>query len=301
MATLESRLIALAQAIGTDVKTLLTNQGVLENLTTTQKASLVEAINEIKSDLAGAGAGVYTNASATPSAIGGISAGSTFAARTWQQMFDALLYPYQSPSFNAFSMSGQSTTVEVGATTPANPTLTWSTANSGNISANTIQITNVTGGNVVLLSGSANDGTQAVTLAPITKTTASSHTLRIQATNSLGGTFTRDYTVTWQWRVFYGESASASLDEAGVEALRVGSLASGYSGTKSFSAGGYKYFAYPTAMGVATSFKDSSTNLDVPFQPPQTVSVTNANGVTTNYYVYRSTNVLGSAINIVIA
>lgn len=59
--SLESRLIALAQAIGADVKTLTTKQGDLSALSTTVKSSLVAAINEIAAllpvinDLAGNG------------------------------------------------------------------------------------------------------------------------------------------------------------------------------------------------------------------------------------------------------
>ena len=51
MATLEQRIIDLAQAIGTDVKALNTTVGVLANLTTTQKNNLVSAINEIKAQI----------------------------------------------------------------------------------------------------------------------------------------------------------------------------------------------------------------------------------------------------------
>ena len=45
--TLESRVVALAQAIGTDVKTLTAAVGSLGSLTTTAKSSLVAAVNEI--------------------------------------------------------------------------------------------------------------------------------------------------------------------------------------------------------------------------------------------------------------
>lgn len=45
--SLQTRLTALAQALGTDVKTLTTSIGVLANLNTTAKASLVAAINEV--------------------------------------------------------------------------------------------------------------------------------------------------------------------------------------------------------------------------------------------------------------
>jgi hypothetical protein len=48
MATLQQRIIDLAQAMGSDVKTLNSAVGVLANLTTTQKTNLVAAINELQ-------------------------------------------------------------------------------------------------------------------------------------------------------------------------------------------------------------------------------------------------------------
>ena len=66
--TLEARVVALAQAIGTDVKTLTTAVGSLAGLTTTAKNNLVAAINEI----------AQAAASAT-----GIDDGVTGAASTW--------------------------------------------------------------------------------------------------------------------------------------------------------------------------------------------------------------------------
>ena len=51
MATLESRLISLAQAIGGDVKGINTAIGTLANLTTVQKSNLVAALNELNSNI----------------------------------------------------------------------------------------------------------------------------------------------------------------------------------------------------------------------------------------------------------
>lgn len=45
--SLESKIIALAQAVGADVKTLTTKQGDLTALSTTAKTSLVAALNEL--------------------------------------------------------------------------------------------------------------------------------------------------------------------------------------------------------------------------------------------------------------
>ena len=135
----------------------------------------------------------------------------------------------------------------------------------------------------------------------VTNIVAATHQWKIQAVSTIAATFSTTYSVTWQWKRFYGESINTSLSAADVQALRVGGLSSTFVGTYVFIAGGYKWLAYPTSFGTATSFKDQSTNLDVPFQTVQTLSITNANGITTNYNVHRTLNVIGSAMTIVVA
>ena len=78
--TIESRLIALAQAIGTDVKTLAASQGALTALNTTAKSSLVAAINELLTLTASAGASIDD------------AAGDGSTAVTWSadKIFDAI-------------------------------------------------------------------------------------------------------------------------------------------------------------------------------------------------------------------
>lgn len=56
--SLESRIIALAQAVGADVKTLTAAQGSLSALNTTTKTSLVAAINELLTLIGSAGASI---------------------------------------------------------------------------------------------------------------------------------------------------------------------------------------------------------------------------------------------------
>ena len=52
MATQQQRITELAQAIASDIKLLTTNQGTLTALTTKDKTSLVNAINELKTAIA---------------------------------------------------------------------------------------------------------------------------------------------------------------------------------------------------------------------------------------------------------
>ena len=69
--TLEQRLIALAQVIGADIKALNLAQGSLSTLATTAKASLVAAVNELKTAVdAASGSGVSINDGAGDGATG---------------------------------------------------------------------------------------------------------------------------------------------------------------------------------------------------------------------------------------
>ena len=244
----------------------------------------------------------YTNAAATPTTIGGIAAGTTFSNQTMTEMWDALLYPYQTPTFSAFAINGQSVTLEVGDVVPSGSTLfTWTTTNPSNVSANTLTITDVTNF-ITLGTGLANDSSESLVLpSDVVKTTATANQWRITAQDTNNNSFLRNYNINWRWRVHYGTDASTSLTASGVTGLTSSSLSSGFAGTWSFGAGDYKYFAYPAVMGTATTFKDDSTNLDVAMEALYTVSITNSYGISTTYNVHRTTNVLGSTIDIIIS
>lgn len=248
----------------------------------------------------------YSNETMMPVDVGGWPAGSTFDDKTITQMLDGLLYPYQYPSFDSFSISGQSTTIEVGDTIPINRTFVWSTLNSDNITEDSIELSHDKGeeGIVIIASGLANDGIEVTSYptSPIQKLLATSATFVVTGTNSKDEEFSRTFVVNWRWRRYYGESTNAGpLSEANIEALGTWNLTSTFAMTYPFLAGGYKYICYPTSFGTATSFKDESTNLDVPFEASYTVSVQNGFFQTTMYRVHRSTNILGSSINIIVS
>ena len=248
----------------------------------------------------GGGTETYTNLTPTAVSIGGIPAGSTFDNMTMQEMWDALLYPYQTPIFSSFT-SSMSTPIEVGSTIPAGSvTFLWNTTNSSNIAANSIKIDDITAGNT-LASGLANTGTTAISISEITNVMATSHQWKITATNTKGVFLSRTLNVYWQWKIYYGESALTDLTETDVEALRVGTLAANVSGNYSFNAGEYKWICYPTSFGLKTTFKNASTNFDVAMQPALTKSIANSQGVSTNYYCHRTVNKLGGSITISIS
>ena len=279
------------------------------NLTFTDAVTGTKTLAE----LAAASSYVYNNATPMPETVGGYEYGTTFTNQSLDDMFDGLLYPYQYPAFNTFTIQNQTTPLEVGASIAANRVFTWTTNDTGdgrtnaNITAGSIVIRDVTGNANIATGLDYDDTPYTSTYGAITKTTATTNQFSITGTNSKSQTFNKTYTVTWQWRRYYGASTSATLDETGIEAL-TGELASGFAKATpgyAFSAltNGYKYLCYPAVLGTATSFKDAATGLSVPMESVYTVSVTTntATPVTTNYNVHRSTNILNDAINIIVA
>lgn len=256
---------------------------------------------------------VYSTSTATTGTIGGIDSGSSFDHAPLTDVIDALLHAYEAPAFTSFSITG-SATQEVGATYSGTKTFTWTTSNSSNVATNSISVLDVTG-SFTLGSSLANDGSEALSTTA-THNLPATHTWSINGTNTHSGSFSSTTSINWFWKVFNGTSVSTTLDESGIEGLATGTLKSGFSGTYIFTTGGYKYLAYPDSLGGVTSFTDSLTLLsvamctsadDASYSNTQNgfsyalVSVTNPSSITTNYRVYRTKNVLGSSINIIVA
>jgi len=312
----------MAEATTLTVSTTTPGTSITVSSGNTTVATVREQFNSIEVKAAipsggGSSSFKYTNAEAMPEAVGGWDAGSTFDAKTLQQMFDGLLYPYQTPSFTAFSVSNESTPIEVGDSFAANRTFTWSATNDSNIAAASVGITYSGGASGTIATGlSYGASPYTATHSAITLTSPGSVVFTVTATDSNGDSLTRNRTYNWYWRMYYGTSSSTTLDESGIEGLTSSLLTSTETGTKSFASGGYKYFAWPDSFGsptATTGFKDTSTNLAVAMADSTdnaffsevengwyygTVSVTNAYSQNTTYRVYRTKNVLGGSINI---
>lgn len=256
---------------------------------------------------------LYSTTTPVTAPVGGITSGQTFTTTPVTTVIDMLLHPYQIPAFSSFSISGAANQ-EVGQVFSGSKTFSWGTTNSGNVQANSITIKDTTN-SVTLATGLANTGSTVISIS-VTKSTPASNVWTIQAQNTLGTNFSTTTTINWYYRLYYGLSSSVTLNAAAILALTGNTLTSTRAATYSFGAGNYKYFAWPDSFGGATSFKDTSTNLNVAMADNTDnaaysnlqngfyyalVSVTNAYSITTNYRVYRSKNILGGSINIIVA
>ena len=291
----------LNSALGTILTRI--NKAWLNNLDVKNRPTVGEDIVALISDLIPYLKDGYTNLTPMPEKVGGAEVGTTFENVGIKATLDTILYPYQSPSFNTFAITGQTLIIEVGASVAANRTFNWVSVNYENIASESIIIRDVTGAvNIISnITATSNTQNQLTTSPAVTKNTATTNVYSITGMNTKGVAIpAKTTTITWQWAIYYGESVTTPLIENNIEALRIKVLSDAFAGTYTFVAGGYKYICYPSILGTATTFKDFDTNLNIPFNALYTVSITNIFGVTTNYNVHRSVNIIGSAIKIIV-
>lgn len=259
---------------------------------------------------------IYTGLSPTTTTVGGLEAGSEIDNFTFSSILEQILVPYIAPTFSSFSIS-QSSPVEVGTTISGIKSFTFSLNQPGNVNDNSVSIVDITNNVTLATNLGVTDSPTNVNIGSIQKTAPGLHNWRATATNTQDASFnSTNATVSWLWRLYSGTSSGSVLEEADIQSLSNSVLTSSKNSTYSFAEGDYKYFAWPDSFGsptAITGFKDTATNFpvsmadstdDAAFSNSQNgwsyalVSVTNANGITANYRVYRTKSTLGGSINI---
>lgn len=249
---------------------------------------------------------VYTNSAATTTTIGGIAAGSTFSAQTMQEMWDALLYPYQAPAFTSFSRGNLSTTYELGETVAiGSQTFTWAISNASNLSANTVSIVQNFAPTTTIYGPGANAGSSAITLSnTYSAGTSTSTTLyTISAVNSQGSSLTSTISRSWRPRWYYGKFSGTTVSASDIVTLANSALAASVTNTyytiSSGASAEYVYFCIPSTFSQPSDFRDSTGGCfgtNWPYSVQGSVVVTNAYGVNITYTVYRFTNPTAGAV-----
>jgi hypothetical protein len=251
----------------------------------------------------------YTNNDSTPTAIGGIAAGSTFSGQTMTNMWDLLLYPYQTPNFTSFARTNLSSEYELGQPVlNGNQTFTWGTSNSSNIIPSTIKIDQLFPSSVILVSGSTNDGTQLINLTGATISTSTSASIsmyRITGTNSKSITFTTTISRNWRNRWYYGKNINNSLTSAQITGLTNTGLVSSVTNSNiTFNATvtpEYLYVIIPQSLSQPTDWRDSVAGCfgnNIPYLSLGVVNITNIYGITISYTIYRSVNQITGTQNV---
>jgi hypothetical protein len=156
--------------------------------------------------------------------VGGVQRGDTFT--TNDAGVKQILITYQAPGFSSFALAGTGgRTVPVGTQYPAGfKSFTWSTTNSGNVTANSLQLWDVTA-QAILASNEANDGTLSASTAAFTAALGESRRYRLTGRNSNGNFFTADLSISGAYQVYAGAGSQAPTTSAQVRALPIVQLA----------------------------------------------------------------------------
>lgn len=258
------------------------------------------------SSLSGGTGNTFINTASTPSTIGGIAAGSTFPApgKTMQEMWDLLLYPYQTPAFTTFSRSDLNSEYEVGeSTTIGAKTFSWSTSNGSNVSdliPGSIIIEDVHGNTLLDSQSKTGAAVGAVILVADSATTVGSQTLyTIGGENTIAGTFTSSISKTWKAMWYYG-MAGATLTGAQMTGLTQNDLITSLSfGTLLSATNTGTNYLWVCAPDILTNtgtwnaatipVVDFAGVTPIPGAFQADISITNSQGLTVNYKVWRQT------------
>lgn len=229
-----------------------------------------------------------------PSDHGGLEAGTDINGMSPCDVLKLILYPYAYPAFTSFYIANQSTVLEVGdKVTGGVRTFKWSTTNDENIQENSISIKDLTQ-NTTLGSNLANDGQEDLDIgSDIVYTSPATHTWQISGVNTKNETFTRNFSVRWYYRVYWGSSPNDTLTEDEIKALPNSQLKPNATGDYNFSNDNgdelYYYVVYPDSWGDISSWVDTDTGFGVDYTNAGTVDVTNDFGVTVTYRLLRTT------------
>jgi len=241
----------------------------------------------------GSGSSTYTPQGTTLATVGGITSGTNLGTSPIQiqDLLADIFYPYVNPVFTSFSVSGQSTTVEVGTTLSGSKTFTWSIAvNSGVVP--TIDLYDNTAAST-LLAGTANDGTQAqtVTTIQLNSNGATQSWRGIGNNTSPSGTFnSNNFTVTGRFYRFFGPTASSPANSAAVRALASSTFHTGAT-TFTFNTGTVQtkfVVALPPSVTISGVIDTSALNVDITSEwiLTGTLNVLDAGSTNRSYNIY---------------
>ena len=262
-------------------------------------STLLSLNSETERNIAGITTSLEKNMIATVG-IGGIAVNDAFPAGTeLENIFRSMLAPYVAPSLNSISIghNPSGTYFEAGQSLDIiNASLSWNADSEGNQPVD-MYISGPGFNKAVTVSNPVADGGASV--QKNTDTTQSwTFSGKDKDNNNLA---TRSYTRYWRWRWFFGASATELTGgstnaeaQAVVDALQQSYLNSGRAdnvntGTYNATAGNYTYIAYAAKYGdLSGIIQDGALPVLGAFTKVGDFSITNTNGVTETYRVYKS-------------
>jgi hypothetical protein len=245
------------------------------------------------------GVETFTPSGETTAQVGGVDIGTDLGTTPIliQDLFDRIFYADVAPSFGSFSISGQSTTIEVGTTLSGSKTFTWS-IDEGTGTVSTIDIYDVTAG-ATLLAGTANDGTQAVTITSVQLNSNGAVQQWKGIANNTDPVETVDssnFTVTGRYYRFYGPASAEPSNSTEVRALASSAFHTG-STTFTLNTGTTEinfYVALPPSVTITsvTDLDALNADLTAEYVLIGTIGVLDAGSTSRSYNLYGMTQAI---------
>lgn len=230
--------------------------------------------------------------------------GATFIG-TLEKFIETLMIVYQPPSFTSFSQD-KGAAFEIGQSISGNMNFSWSIANptsiKNSVGSGSITISEASpfsSNTVFNLYGSS--GVTRVLSSPYKKNVPGSITFTLNGVTSKNQSMNPISTsLTWYTRIYYGNSASTTLDSATIATLN-SQLSNSRQLTTTITGSGYKYVFIPdTITQENIKFIDPNSGFEVAMNTPTNAEVTNPQGLLITGKLFRTKNFLGGSQSITI-
>lgn len=254
----------------------------------------------------------YTNSNNSENIVGGLLKNNTYTDVTIKSILDMMLYPSLQPAITSFTIQGASNLYEVGYQQPSGTyTMSWVISNTSSLETDSLYIYG-TAGNIIY--GPTNNSGPIINtfpnlqyLSPITLT----YSLSVGVNSGIR--ITSPFSITWNWGVQYGNATSSLLTTYGGFISYATNLNGTPFGSYTLPGGtpSYKYIFIPDSFSTISNifwnnipvvmadsidgYTWSANNLNY-----NLVSYNNIWGVTSNYKIYRTKNMITATMTNVI-
>jgi hypothetical protein len=231
----------------------------------------------------------------TLNSFGNIPKGLNLKGMTFKDFIDIQYYSILPIHFTNFQIAGVQSKQEVGTTIPANLSFIYSVSDSEKVDQ-IIELKDIT--NDIVLATNIISSPINTNSNELTNISPGTQIYRIEGRDKENRIFSKDINIDFLWKIYYGESNNEVLDNTEINSLRQQILSNTFEGNFNFSGGGYKFFCYPAEWGEVSTFRDNETSIAIAMDDPKTIEVTNQQGISKQYVVYRTFNKFVTELNI---
>lgn len=239
----------------------------------------------------GIGGITYSNELGMPKSVGGLKKGTRFSNVDFRELMTKLLYGYEFPFFNIFSIEQLNANVEIGYTIPAIETkAVFEIQNTELLKSNTIRIKQ---DNDVLLDNLPNSSPVDIEVNEVRYDTLGSSVFEISAYDTTGVSFNSYFTVSFLYKIYYGEYTEDITDnglENPLQVLRASELVADTEGEYLFLPLAYKWFCYPAVLGENYVFYELDSDVGIVMDDVRKIIIKNEYGLEIEYNCYRTLN-----------